>query len=128
MSNRTTPTAYTISARYGLNRSLSPLPRRGDGTQAFVLWGESRYVRGGDGMIDFEGGPFVSTGEFLDPDAPQPVYLVDCIGTLPCLDGGEIVIGAQWMEREDAAHALSEPLDHIDPERKRSFALVTVRY
>ena len=127
MTHNTTPTAYTTSSRYGVPRSLSPLRSREDGARQFVLWGESRYVRGGDGMIDFEGGPFVSTGEFLNPDHPEPVYLVDCVGALPCLDGGEIVIGAQWMSREDAAHALCEPLQFLDPQSKRSFALITTR-
>ena len=127
MTAESAPTAYTTSSRYGVSRSLSPLPRRDDGTQAFILWGESHYVRGGDGMIDFEGGPFVSTGEFVNPDHPEPVRLVDCVGALPCLDGSEIVIGAQWVSREDAAHALSEPLQLLDPHSKRSFALITTR-
>jgi hypothetical protein len=127
MTAESVPTAYTTSSRYGVARSLSPLPRRDDGTQVFILWGESYYVRGGDGMIDFEGGPFVSTGEFVNPDNPEPVYLVDCVGALPCLDGREIVIGAQWMSREDAAHALCEPIELLDPQSKRSFALITTR-
>lgn len=127
MTAESTPTAYTTSSRYGVPRSLSPLRSRGDGVQQFVLWGESHYVRGGDGMIDFEGGPFVSTGEFVNPDNPEPVRLVDCVGALPCLDGGEIVVGAQWMSREDAAHALCEPIEFLDPQSKRSFALITTR-
>ena len=127
MTAESAPTAYTTSSRYGVARSLSPLPRRDDGTQAFILWGESHYVRGGDGMIDFEGGPFVSTAEFVNSDNPEPVRLVDCVGALPCLDGREIVIGAQWVSREDAAHALSEPLQLLDPHSKRSFALITTR-
>lgn len=127
MTAESTPTAYTTSSRYGVTRSLSPLRSREDGVQQFILWGESRYVRGGDGMIDFEGGPFVSTGEFVNPDHPEPVYLVDCVGALPCLDGDEIVVGAQWMSREDAAHALCEPLQFLDPQSKRSFALITTR-
>jgi hypothetical protein len=121
------PTAYTTSSRYGATRSLSPLGEQRDGTHQFVLWGESRYVRGGDGMIDFEGGPFVSTGEFMDSAHPEPVRLVDCVGTLPCLDGSEIVVGAQWIDRDHAAHALCETVDFLDPQRKRSFALITTR-
>ena len=127
MANHTTPTAYAISARYGLNRSLSPLGLRQDGCLHYILWGESRYVRGGHGMIDFEGGPFVSTGEFLNPDAPQPVYLVDCIGTLPCIDATEVVVEARWMEAADAAYALGEPIEFLDPERNRSFALIATK-
>lgn len=124
MSNRTTPTAYTISARYGLHRSLSPLGLQQDGCRHYILWGESRYVRGGDGMIDFEGGPFVSTGEFLNPDAPQPVYLVDCIGTLPCVGVEEVVVEARWMEPADAAYALGESVEFLNPHGNRSFALI----
>lgn len=127
MTADSVPTAYTTSSRYGVTRSLSPLRSREDGVQQFVLWGESRYVRGGDGMIDFEGGPFVSTAEFVNPDHPEPVYLVDCVGALPCLDGSEIVIGAQWVSRENAAHALREPIELLDPQSKRSFALITTR-
>lgn len=123
----TTPTAYTTSSRYGVVRSLSPLGEQPDGTRQYILWGRSHYVRGGDGMIDFEGGPFVSTGAFLDPDSPQPVRLVDCVGALPCLDGSEIVIGAQWVSRENAAHALHEPVELLDPQSNRSFALITTR-
>ena len=123
----TTPTAYITSSRYGATRSLSPLGAQSDGTRQYILWGRSHYVRGGDGMIDFEGGPFVSTGAFLDPDSPQPVRLVDCVGALPCLDGSEIVIGAQWVSRENAAHALHEPVEHLDPQSNRSFALITTR-
>ncbi len=121
------PTAYTTSSRYGATRSLSPLGAQPDGTRQYILWGESHYVRGGHGMIDFEGGPFVSTGEFLDPENPQPVRLVDCVGALPCVDRDEIVIGAQWLDRARAAHALCEPVEHLDPQCKRSFALITTR-
>jgi hypothetical protein len=74
MTQHTPPTAYSISARYGLHRSLSPLGLQADGCRHYILWGYSVYTRGGHGMIDFEGGPFVSTGEFLNPDAPQPVW------------------------------------------------------
>lgn len=127
MTAESTPTAYTTSSRYGVTRSLSPLGAQPDGTRQYILWGESRYVRGGHGMIDFEGGPFVSTGEFLDPENPQPVRLVDCIGQIPCVDRDEIVIAAQWLDRARAAHALCEPVEHLDPQCKRSFALITTR-
>lgn len=122
-----TPNAYTTSSRYGVSRSLSPLGEQPDGTRQYILWGRSHYVRGGHGMIDFEGGPFVTTGEFLDPNNPQPVRFVDCVGALPCVDEGEIVIGAQWLDSTKAAHALCEPLSLLDPEGKRSFALITTR-
>ena len=127
MTAESVPTAYTTSSRYGVTRSLSPLGAQPDGTRQYILWGESHYVRGGHGMIDFEGGPFVSTGEFLDPDNPQPVHLVDCVGAVPCVGGDEIVIGAQWLDRARAAHALCEPVEHLDPQCKRSFALITTR-
>lgn len=127
-SPQPTPTAYTTSSRYGATRSLSPLGAQSDGTRQYILWGESRYVRGGHGMIDFEGGPFVSTGEFLDSENPQPVRLVDCVGQIPCVGAEEIVIGAQWIDRDHAAHALGEPVELLDPQRKRSFALITTRF
>ena len=124
MTQHTPPTAYSISARYGLHRSLSPLGLQQDGCRHYILWGESIYTRGGHGRIDFEGGPFVSTGEFLNPDAPQPVYLVDCIGVLPCVGANEVVVEARWMEPADAAYALGESVEFLNPHGNRAFALV----
>jgi hypothetical protein len=127
MTTRHPPQSYTISARYGLNRSLSPLGAQPDGCRHYILWGESHYVRGGHGMIDFEGGPFVSTGEFLDPDNPQPVRLVDCIGNLPCVGADEVVVEARWMDAQDAAYALGEDGAFVNPQGNRSFALIKTR-
>lgn len=123
----TPPQSHTIAARYGLVRSLSPLGAQPDGCRHYVLWGESRFTRGGFGMIDFEGGPFVSTGEFLDPDNPQPVRLVDCIGDLPCVDPREVVVEARWMEPRDAAYALGEDTAFVNPQHNRAFALIKTR-
>jgi hypothetical protein len=65
--------------------------------------GASAYVRGGEGMIDFEGGPFVHTGEFINPESPQPVYLVECLGAFPCIGADEIIVGVEWVDGETAA-------------------------
>jgi hypothetical protein len=99
-----------------------------DGTRAYIIEGESHYVRGGEGMIDFEGGPFVSTESFLNPDGTAaPAYLVQQIGAFPCLGADEVVVEAQWLSRENAAYALGVPTELLDPLRQRSFALVKTR-
>lgn len=127
MTSHTPPRSYTLSARYGLQRSLSPLGPQPDGTRHYILWGESRYVRGGFGMIDFEGGPFVSTGEFIDPADPQPVRFVDCIGDLPCVGADEMVVEARWLDAADAAYALGEDTAFVNPQGNKCFALIKTR-
>jgi hypothetical protein len=128
MTFKSPPSAYSFASRYGDARSLSPLGEQGDGTRAYIIEGESRYVRGGEGMIDFEGGPFVSTDSFLNTDDTEaPAYLVQQIGTFPCIGANEVVVGAQWLSRENAAHALGLDPVLVDPLGKRSFALITTR-
>lgn len=128
MNSNTTPNAYAFTSRYGEARSLSPLGVQSDGTRAYIIEGESRYVRGGEGMIDFEGGPFVSTDSFVNPDNTEaPAYLVRQIGAFPCIGAKEVVVEAQWLSRENAAHALGLPTEMLDPLCKRSFALVKTR-
>ena len=58
---------------------------------------------------------------------PQAAFAQDAPADESASDGSEIVVGAQWMSREDAAHALCEPLQFLDPQSKRSFALITTR-
>ena len=120
----TTPTAYSFVSRYGVARSLSPLGRQGDGCNGYIIEGESRYVRGGEGMIDFEGGPFVSNGKCYG--GPDPT-LAEQIGDFPCVSPSEVVVDAQWLSREQAAHALCVPSELLDPLRQRSFALIRTR-
>jgi hypothetical protein len=120
----TTPTAYSFTSRYGAARSLSPLGLQTDGTRAYIIEGESRYVRGGEGMIDFEGGPFVSNGACFG--GPDPT-LAEQIGAFPCIGADEVVVEAQWLSRASAAHALGLPTELLDPLQKRSFALVKTR-
>jgi len=128
MTFKSTPPAYSFASRYGDARSLSPLGEQGDGTRAYIIEGESHYVRGGEGMIDFEGGPFVSTDSFLNADDTEaPAYLVQQIGAFPCIGANEVVVGAQWLSREHAAHALGLDPVLMDPLRKRSFALIKTR-
>ena len=124
MNTNATPSAYSFASRYGAARSLSPLGEQGDGTRAYIIEGESRYVRGGEGMIDFEGGPFVSNGACFG--GPDPT-LVEQIGAFPCIGADEVVVAAQWLSREHAAHALGLDPVLVDPLGKRSFALVKTR-
>jgi hypothetical protein len=95
-----------------------------DGTRAYIIEGESHYVRGGEGMIDFEGGPFVCNGACTGGDDP---LFVDAVGALPCIGADEVVVEAQWLSRENAAYALGVPTELLDPLRQRSFALVKTR-
>ena len=124
MTFKSTPSAYSFASRYGDARSLSPLGEQSDGTRAYIIEGESRYVRGGEGMIDFEGGPFVSNGACFG--GPDPT-LVEQIGAFPCIGADEVVVDARWLSREDAAHALLLPTALLDPLRQRSYALVKTR-
>ena len=110
MTFESTPPAYSFASRYGDARSLSPLGEQGDGTRAYIIEGESRYVRGGEGMIDFEGGPFIHTGKFINPESPQPVYLVECLGAFPCIGADEIIVGVEWVDGESAARLRRAPL------------------
>jgi len=95
--------SYTFRSRYGVLRSLSPCGWGDDGYRHYIVDGVSAYVRGGEGMIDFEGGPFVHTGEFINPESPQPVYLVECLGAFPCIGADEIIVGVEWVDGESAA-------------------------
>jgi len=123
-ASNSTPNAYTLSSRYGVARSLSPLGEQSDGTRAYIIEGESRYVRGGEGMIDFEGGPFVCNGAVIGGEDP---LFRDAVGDLPCIGADEVVVDARWLSREDAAHALLLPTALLDPLRQRSYALVKTR-
>ena len=52
---------FTFGNRYGQRRTATLLSDdSGEGT--FHIYGESHYVRGGEGMFDFEGGPFYGEG------------------------------------------------------------------
>lgn len=116
------PQAYAFRSRYGSLRSLSPLGTAPDGTRSYIIEGESRYVRGGHGMIDFEGGPFVCTGEFINPDSPDPIPLVEAVGAFPCIGADEIVVEARWIDADDAAHAL-----HILPKRDKNYCYAYIK-
>lgn len=120
-----TPQAYSFRSRYGSLRSLSPLPPLADGTRQYVIEGESHFVRSGPGMIDFEGGPFVCTGAFINPDTPQAIPLVEAVGAFPCIDPAEIIVGAQWMDAGDAAHALK--LIQPNANKNYYYALITTK-
>ena len=97
--------SYSFRSRYGVLRSLSPCGWRDDGYRHYIVDGASTYVRssGGGMMVDFEGGPFIHTGEFIDPDAPLPVRLVECLGAFPCIGADEIIVGVEWVDGESAA-------------------------
>lgn len=51
----------TIGSRYGEKRTATMLSEE-NGHATFHIHGVSRYVRGGEGMFDFEGGPFYGEG------------------------------------------------------------------
>lgn len=81
MGMNTFPVSYTFTSRYGKTRSLTRIS-----SHRYIVEGETHYMRGGadnDGnpFVDFEGGPFVVCGEFLE-------Y---CVGKFPCISHGEVV-------------------------------------
>lgn len=53
-------------------------------------------------MIDFEGGPFVCTGEFLNPDDPYPVRLREALPGFEWIGSDEVVVGAEWITEQHA--------------------------
>ena len=55
---------FFCTSRYNQPRYYDLLPN-GD----ILLYGESEYVRQGEGMFDFEGGPFIMAGDPLMSDS-----------------------------------------------------------
>lgn len=118
-----TPPAYPFPSRYGQFRSITALPRTGGATRQYIIQGDTHYTRGGEGMIDFEGGPFVSTHSFIDPDDTEtPAFLERQIGAFPCVAPDEVVIGAQWLTTEEAEWALGNPVMRRE---RYGYALIT---
>jgi hypothetical protein len=52
---------FTFGSRYGDKRTATMIEQE-NGQATFHVHGESHYVRGGEGMYDFEGGPFYGVG------------------------------------------------------------------
>ena len=88
------PPSYAFTSRYGQHRSITRI----DATH-YLVEGNTRYVRGGHDpksewtMVDFEGGPFIATGETLQV----------CVGEFPCLDGSAVVENVKWISPDAAA-------------------------
>jgi hypothetical protein len=118
----TTPIAYTFTSRYGALRSLSPLGRGSDGLNHYIVEGDSRYIRGADGMVDFEGGPFIAAARFCEVEGMGEPTLAEAIGSFPCFSPSEIVVDVQWLEGSNAAHALG-----IVPTQRNDYAYALVK-
>ena len=48
---------FTVKSRYGEPRTIEKVD-----DQTYILSGESHFCRGGEGMVDLEGGPFLKVG------------------------------------------------------------------
>lgn len=122
MTAESTPTAYSFASRYGAVRSLSPLGRGTDGLNHYIVEGQSRYIRGADGMVDFEGGPFIAAARFCKMEGMGEPTLAEAIGEFPCFSPSEIVVDVQWLDGVDAAHALG-----VVPIRRENYAYALVK-
>ena len=49
-----------LKSRYSTPRYFEKVDKN-----TYLVWGESHYIRGGEGYIDFEGGPFISVGTLM---------------------------------------------------------------
>lgn len=89
--------SYVFSSRYGQIRSVTQI----DETQ-YLVEGSTRYVRFGHDpndnstMADFEGGPYIATGE----------YLHNCVGRFPCVNASTVVKSVKFIKPEQAAKFL----------------------
>lgn len=88
------PPSYAFTSRYGQHRSITRI----DATH-YLVEGDTRYVRFGHDandnstMADFEGGPFIATGE--------PLHA--CVGGFPCLHKSAVVESVKWITPDAAA-------------------------
>jgi hypothetical protein len=55
MNNQTNK--FTVQSRYGEPRTIEKID-----DQTYTLSGKSHFCRGGEGMVDLEGGPFLKVG------------------------------------------------------------------
>lgn len=73
--------SYTFTSRYGQTRSITRVD-----DHRFIVEGDTRYMRGGEAgdggtMVDFEGGPFLMSGESLQV----------CVGDFPCVPENAVI-------------------------------------
>jgi len=88
----------TFNARYGLTRTIQEVENTQDGIREFIISGHSRYVRAGgsrgDGnyFIDFEGGPFIGQGGWIEntyPDVQGKITDVEGMDPDVCVETGK---------------------------------------
>ena len=110
--------SYAFSSRYGQHRSITRID-----SKRYLIEGNTRYMRGGEDpqtgstMVDFEGGPFLMTG---DP-------LAAMVGDLPCVREHAIIKSAKSVNAATAVELLGLTGSHwVTAMDKPDYAYVLV--
>lgn len=77
-----------INSRYGDTRNVYEIS---DGVYAVV--GKSRYVRGAEGMVDFEGGPYIIEG-------------IEVLDFVPGLSPDVVIKSVRWARDDEVINGL----------------------
>lgn len=114
----TPPPSYAFSSRYGQHRSITRI----DSTR-YLVEGQTHYLRGGGDpetgstMVDFEGGPFLMTGESL----------ALMVGDLPCVREHAVIKSVKSVNPETAVELLGLTGSHwVKTMDKPDYAYVLV--
>jgi hypothetical protein len=106
----------TFNARYGLTRTITEVETNEHEIREFIISGKSRYGRGGgsveDGsyFIDFEGGPFVGIGGYM-----QDIY--------PAVEGRIIDVTREDPDEDDmmSVRVRVDTNNQKPPSKKKNF-------
>jgi hypothetical protein len=80
------PASYSYLARYGLLRTVTKVA-----PFTYIVHGKSAYMRGAEGMVDFEGGPYIVVGmrATLALDAPPWVGKTETVSSVEQIGAAE---------------------------------------
>lgn len=96
--DRTRSTSWT--SRYGSLRSLTYISEDANGNRVYLLEGYTRFTRGGGDpttnwkMVDFEGGPYLTTGAVAGTEIYVPEYFTP----------HTVITGLDFITPDEAAH------------------------
>lgn len=91
---------HVFFSRYGQKRTLTKI-----GEGSYIIEGKTNYTRAGEGMIDFEGGPFILKGMPLchpEVDSPKFVNENEIISDVKFVPIGEI---AEFLNYDEETYS-----------------------
>jgi hypothetical protein len=91
---------HVFFSRYGQKRTLTKV-----GEGSYILEGKTNFLRGAEGMVDFEGGPFILKGMPLchpEVDSPEFVSVNEYISEVKAVPVSEV---AEFLKYDEETFA-----------------------